>query len=61
MKAPCGKKCPDRAAECKLTCEKWKEYEKVYFQEQREKDKEREQMYNYYNFKETQFEHRRKR
>ena len=61
MKIPCGKECPDRSAECKLTCEKWKEYETAYFEERKVKDKEREQLQNYFYFKEQQFEHRRKR
>ena len=26
-KQPCKKDCPDRTAECKKTCPKWKEYE----------------------------------
>lgn len=34
MMQPCAKDCPDRSAECRLTCTKWAEYtaerEKVY-------------------------------
>lgn len=29
VKPPCGKACPDRTAECKLTCDKWKVYEEA--------------------------------
>lgn len=25
-KPPCGKKCPDRAAGCSVTCAKWRAY-----------------------------------
>ena len=29
VKPPCGKACPDRTAECKLTCDRWKAYEEA--------------------------------
>ena len=39
-KHPCSKDCPERTAECKKTCEKWKPYEA----QKREDYKHRAQM-----------------
>lgn len=36
MQQPCAKDCPDRSAECRLTCTKWAEYTA-----EREKDYEK--------------------
>lgn len=44
MKPPCGKKCSDRSAECKLSCGKWKDYEEKKFKEYEEREKERHKM-----------------
>lgn len=35
MKCPCVVECPDRTAECKIKCEKWKKYEAEYLEEYR--------------------------
>ena len=35
----CEKKCPDRKAGCKISCEKWQAYEAEYFAERKEKEK----------------------
>lgn len=43
MKPPCGIKCPDRSAECKLICEEWKVYEKKKFEEYEEREKNMKQ------------------
>lgn len=55
MSNPCykgpGYECPRRKAECKRTCEDWNEYEKKYFDEQKEKEKIYEQNCDYFDFK----------
>lgn len=40
MKAPCGKYCEKRTAECKLSCEDWAEYEAWKFERYRQREKE---------------------
>ena len=48
MKAPCGKVCPDRTAECKLTCERWAEFEAWKFEEEKRKKKIYEEAADYF-------------
>ena len=50
LECPCKRDCPDRVAGCKTICEKWKEYEKEYFERDKEKAKAREQELDYYSF-----------
>ena len=52
LESPCKRDCPNRSAECKKICEKWKEYEKAYFErdEEKAKAKAREQELDYYSF-----------
>lgn len=40
MKNPCVKDCPERSAECKLICQRWKGYEKEKFKQYEENEKE---------------------
>lgn len=61
MKMPCVKECPNRTAECKLTCEKWKEYEAEYLKERKEKERQREVAENYWRYRERMFDTRRKK
>lgn len=44
LKCPCSRDCQDRSAECRITCERYKEYEKEYFEkvEEHKNAKERE-------------------
>lgn len=50
MKPPCGKVCPDRTIECKITCEKWAEYETWKFKQDEEKKKKVELETDYFNY-----------
>lgn len=50
LKCPCSRDCQDRSAECRLTCERFKEYEKEYFIRLKELEKEYEQESDYYTF-----------
>ena len=40
MKCPCVIDCPDRTAECRKTCEKWKTYEAWKFQDYARREEE---------------------
>ena len=40
MKAPCGKSCPKRNAECRKTCEEWAEYEAWKFERYKRRNAE---------------------
>lgn len=42
MKQPCARDCPDRSADCAVTCEKWKKYVVERNAEYKERQKQRE-------------------
>lgn len=60
MKNPC-RFCPDRKAECKITCEKWKEYEAEYFKIQNEKEEKIRRYEDFSKFKDECIRKRKKR
>ena len=50
LESPCKRDCPKRSAECKKICEKWKEYEKEYFERDEEKAKAKQKEVDCYSF-----------
>lgn len=60
MRPPC-KGCPDRAAECKLTCKAWEEYETEYMDAYKEKQENYEHDADYWAHLVDQIERNRKK
>lgn len=60
MRPPC-KGCPDRAAECKKTCDAWIEYETEYLEAYAEKQKTYENSSNYWAHLVDQIERNKKK
>jgi hypothetical protein len=61
MKPPCGKQCPNRSAECKLTCKDWKEYEVIHRAEIEEREKLYKQEYEITSYKRERIEKTKRR
>lgn len=50
LKCPCSRDCQERSAECRITCQAYKEYEKEYFEKLEAQQNEKVRKSDYYTF-----------